>query len=141
MMHLVPSCPSPNYFSPAYSPESPPELNFEFDLNLLPSSDCADVVAELDLPLPLSADPFQVSIFLMLKKLFLQPHPPMTESPRFFKFYFHNPELGLLRLYYTQIGTYMRFMNLNLCPNVFRTYFSTRILDTISFTNCGQKFI
>jgi hypothetical protein len=75
MMHLVPSCPSPNYFSPAYSPESPPELNFEFDLNLLPSSDCADVVAELDLPLPLSADPFQVSIFLMLKKLFLQPHP------------------------------------------------------------------
>jgi hypothetical protein len=44
-------------------------------------------------------------------------------------------------LYYTQIGTYMRFMNLNLCPNVFRTYFSTRILDTISFTNCGQKFI
>ena len=59
MMHVVPSCASPNYFSPNYSPDSPPEINFEFDLDLLPSSDCADVVRGLDLPLPLSSDPLQ----------------------------------------------------------------------------------
>jgi hypothetical protein len=59
MMHVVPSCASPAYFSPSYSPESPPELNFEFDLNLLPSADCTDVVPGLDFPLPLSADSFQ----------------------------------------------------------------------------------
>lgn len=65
MMHVVPSCASPvPYFSPSYSPESyspesPPDLTFEFDLNLLPSSDCADVVPGLDLPLPIPTDPFQ----------------------------------------------------------------------------------
>ena len=60
MMHVVPSCASPvPYFSPSYSPESPPDLTFEFDLNLLPSADCSDVVPGLDLPLPLPSDPFQ----------------------------------------------------------------------------------
>ena len=58
-MHVVPSCASPNYFSPNYCPESPPELNFEFDLNLLPSAECSDVVPGFDLPLPLSSDPLQ----------------------------------------------------------------------------------
>ena len=64
-MHVVPSCASPvPYFSPSYSPESyspesPPDLTFEFDLNLLPSADCTDVVPGLDLPLPIPTDPFQ----------------------------------------------------------------------------------